>query len=742
MNIFALSGLLTAITSGAMALLMFLKGKRLLHYLWGTFCVSVILWGFGGYKIATTIDPIKAVLWWKIAYIGVIFIPILFTHFVHEFLNINRKWLIWVIYFLGFFFLASNLFTDLFINKVRWVFNQFYYISPPAPLYTPFFILFIGLVIYTHIILWQAYRTAPGIQKTQIKYLFIATSIGFGGGSFSYLPVYNIDLYPFLNLAVFPFSPIVAYAIFKYRLMDLRIVARNFFIYIGVGSFSYGVFYLVTWVYNELFGGVYNTGAYISGIFISLAFAVGFYSFGKILLKVANKYFFISLYNYQETINKLSEELNYYNDLDKIINLIVDTIKKTMKLNRAGVLLINQNKKPVHYQIAKVVGFNEQNGISLVQDSFLTKYLQKIQKPLVKDELLLLSRDARVRNHQQNFKRLYDHMKHIEASLCLPLMSNNKLIGIIVLGAKISNEAYTKEDLELLTTLAYQAGIAIDNAKLYKEVQDFNKTLKQKVYEQTKDIQEKNIYLEELLNMKTDFLRVVNHQLNTPLSVMRNAFALVDEKVLTSVRGMEFASRGLERMSQTISDFWDAFQLEGQKMEMTPEKVDIENIINNLVEDKKLIIVKEKNMKIEIQKPKFKIPPVWCDSKKIPHVISNLLDNAVWYTPKGSVTITYEMPNKDFLKVSVKDTGVGISKETKEKLFQKFFRGQGASTLHPDGSGLGLYVAKKIVEGNNGELTFISEEAGKGSTFSFTLPIYFQQDTKLKTSKEALTIKQ
>jgi len=735
MNIFAISGLLIAILSAVMAFLMFLRGRNFLHYLWGIFCLSVMVWGIGAFRVATAANPAWSIFWWKVGYIGVIFIPILFTHFTCKFLNRRSGLFIWLIYLLGFFFLALNLITDLFINQVRWTFNEFYYLQPSI-FYNLFVALFIGLVIYSHVLLLFAYKASRGIKKNQIKYFFIGTSIGFFGGSFSFLPVYHLDLYPTLNLLVSLYPPIVAYAILHYRLMDIRVAARSIFIYAGIAAFSYGIFYFLTGFYNYAFGSVYSSGAYIASLIIAPLFVLGFYGIDKLITNFSNKYLFAGLYNYQATINKLSQELNYLNDLDQIINLIVDSIKQTMQLDRAGVLLIDPQSKPIHYQIAKVIGFNEQNGISLVQDNFLTKYLEKNQKPLVRDELALIARDVEDPKEKTGFEKLNSHMKQIEASLCLPLLSNRQLIGIIVLGAKLSNDAYTEEDLELLSTLSYQAGIAVDNARLYKEIQDFNETLKQKVDEQTKDIGEKNKYLRELLNMKSDFLRVVNHQLNTPLSVLNGAFSLIKEKAIKPEKGMKIAAAGLSRINQTVSDFWDAYELEGEKMKMNPEKTDLEEIIDKLLAEKKnLKLAQDRNLRLAVEKPDFKLPLVWCDPKKIEHVVSNLLDNAVFYTPKGEVAISYELIGSKLLKVNIKDTGAGIAAKDKEKLFQKFSRGTGATNLHPDGSGLGLYIAKKIVGGNDGELIYSSEGLNQGSTFSFTLPLY--QNQKISLEKQA-----
>jgi len=261
--------------------------------------------------------------------------------------------------------------------------------------------------------------------------------------------------------------------------------------------------------------------------------------------------------------------------------------------------------------------------------------------------------------------------------------------------------------------------------KAKNDLKKFSKKLEERVEEQTRDITKKNQHLEELLNMKSEFLRTVNHQLNTPLSIMRNAFAMMEDKSLPVDRGMEIAANGLERMSRTIADFWDAFELEGQKISVEPSATDIGRIINDMVKEKKTMkLVLDRNLKIEVIKPDFFVPKVLCDQKMITHVVSNLLDNAVYYTSKGIIKVWFEIikqGKKQYLKIFISDSGAGISEEDQKRLFIKFSRGSIASTIHPDGSGLGLYIAKNIIENSGGELRLEKSEVGKGTTFSFTL---------------------
>lgn len=230
LSVFSISGLLILTTSALMAVFMFIQNKLLIHILWGIFCISVAFWGLGAFRIGAVADPGQALWWWRIAYIGVIFIPVLFTHFVYIFLKISRRWLIYLLYAIGAFYLAANLLTDFFIRDVHYMFDEFYYLSP-TPLYTSFVVLtFLGLVIYSHVLLFQAYRKEKGEEKRRIQYFFLATFIGYLGGSFSFLPVYNIEIYPALNLTVALYPIIMGYAIVRHRLMDIKIVLTQLFV--------------------------------------------------------------------------------------------------------------------------------------------------------------------------------------------------------------------------------------------------------------------------------------------------------------------------------------------------------------------------------------------------------------------------------------------------------------------------------------------------------------------------------
>jgi signal transduction histidine kinase len=267
--------------------------------------------------------------------------------------------------------------------------------------------------------------------------------------------------------------------------------------------------------------------------------------------------------------------------------------------------------------------------------------------------------------------------------------------------------------------------------KASRALEDLTKKLEERVAEQTKDIkdkalelEQKNVNLNKLLEVKNEFLRVVNHQLNTPVSIIKNSIYMIKSNSFPVEKGLSFIEDGVKRMEEIFTDFWKAFSFEGEGVKLNFAETNLEEIIDKLGENAiNSPIVKERGLVIKINK-NISIPKVKSDPKQLLQVASNLIENSISYTHAGSVTIYFEKPNEELIKVLVEDSGCGIDEEDKGKLFEKFVRGQRAKKERPSGSGLGLYIAKKIIEANGGELKLEKSEVGKGSTFSFTVPVW------------------
>ena len=231
--------------------------------------------------------------------------------------------------------------------------------------------------------------------------------------------------------------------------------------------------------------------------------------------------------------------------------------------------------------------------------------------------------------------------------------------------------------------------------------------------------------LAEAYRMKSEFISVVSHQLRSPLSNLRWAIELLMSGRLGKIeeKQLEFLKILKEnntRMEELVSDLLTVSRIETAKLPLKKKEISLEDFIRRMIEELEPF-AKASNIKVEF-KAQENLPKVLADPSQIQLVIENLLDNAIRYIKeKGKVEIKLEKIDK-YCRFEFKDTGVGIPKKDQKYIFQKFFRSENVMKYQTQGSGLGLYIAKSIVERSGGKIGFKSQE-NKGSTFWFTLPI-------------------
>jgi signal transduction histidine kinase len=310
-------------------------------------------------------------------------------------------------------------------------------------------------------------------------------------------------------------------------------------------------------------------------------------------------------------------------------------------------------------------------------------------------------------------------------ALSLALSTPKQFIGFLVLGEKSSGDVYFDQDIRTLRIVGPELSVALQNAQRFEEISLFNVTLQEEVKRATHNLRIANDHLKELDKLKDEFISMASHELRTPANSTRNFLWQVLNKLKPGKaikEQLEKAYNANERTITLVNDTLDVSKIEANRVTMTPEKFDLNKLLTE-VEEEMQPRVKEKKLKFNL-KSSGKIP-VNADAQRIRQVINNLITNAIKFTPeKGSVTVESSVDKKE-ARVSVTDTGIGISKENIAKLFVKFGRLDTSLSSIPStpGTGLGLFISKSLVELSGGKI-WAESKVGEGSTFSFTLPLY------------------
>lgn len=428
-----------------------------------------------------------------------------------------------------------------------------------------------------------------------------------------------------------------------------------------------------------------------------------------------------------ETSGKASETL----DPKLIAQNIVDSIPKSLKhLGYVGGFIVAYDKKE---NLLSGYTITESRMIRKARQ-FLTKSYDKYtQKASEADNMIIKT------IHEKKVvvgEKLFDFINPtLDSGRCgliqgvlrakcfisVPLFARGKVIGVIVFIGRNNVGRIRQRDKDLLYMFSSHIGGAIENARLYEQTSQQMKELDKL----NRKLENANENLKELLEMKNEFLHITSHQLRTPLTAIRGMLSMWyegDFDNLSETEKREILKRiylSTERLNNITNDMLDALEVEGGLLKLQLNDAFVQDIVKETIDtlktnyDAKGLYI---NLNAEDNLPKAKV-----ELNYIRQVFMNVIDNASKYTKKGGVDITIKKNGK-YVETIVKDTGIGASPEDQKKLFEKFSRGKNAVKENASGSGLGLFIAKKIVEKHHGKMSFESEGVGKGSTITIDIP--------------------
>ncbi len=310
----------------------------------------------------------------------------------------------------------------------------------------------------------------------------------------------------------------------------------------------------------------------------------------------------------------------------------------------------------------------------------------------------------------------------------VPIFSEDRIIGVVHFLLAIEREKISPLDIEVMTSLTSQVGIVSRNLALYENLQKVNY-----------DLNEANLHLKALDKAKSEFLSIASHQLRTPVSALKGYLSMMMEgdfgplpEKINKLIGDLFESAS--RLARTINVFLNVSRIEAGRMKLEKKPIQISDLIASVTTELASAAT-NKNIKLNYAVDQKTLPLVYADSDKLREVILNLIDNAIKYTPQGSITIK-TLVQGNILEFSSQDTGVGIEPAEAQALFRKFVRGDGAAQINTGGSGLGLFIAQKIIKEHEGNIWVESAGKGKGSVFKFTVPLATPEQIKESSKPE------
>jgi signal transduction histidine kinase len=310
------------------------------------------------------------------------------------------------------------------------------------------------------------------------------------------------------------------------------------------------------------------------------------------------------------------------------------------------------------------------------------------------------------------------------AEIVVPLYNGEIIVGVLNVETPLDG-GLTMEDLNLLTLLADQVSVALENAALYERLRQHTADLQQTVSSRTAELEQALAKAQAADQLKTRFVADVSHELRTPLTNIRLYLDLLDKgRTEKFADYLETLHRETSRLIDLIEDLLTVSRLDAGTAEMEPIWIDLNSMATGLVEDRRRLVARV-DLAIDFD-PQADLPLVRADERMISQVVANLMTNAVNYTPPGGrITVrtdTIADGENKWSRLAVVDTGLGIPENELPRLFERFFRGSASRARGVSGTGLGLAICKEILDRHGGRITATSQ-AGKGSAFTIWLPV-------------------
>ncbi len=690
--------------------------KNITNIAFSIFSLSIGIWviGIAGFLKSHYQGP--ALAWARLYYIAPVFIAFAGTIFADTFPNKRRTIRLYPALFILLsvpFIIILSFIPSLFTTGV-----VYYPWGKEVLLYRPVYLLYCIYVIaafsFTLYIFRQKSLNLRGLYARQASLFFNGVSIAAIFGV-----LFNLFLPLMQNYRYIEFGPmftsiivaVVGYSIIRNRMFDLRlIVARSFAYAISVtilssiyGFLIFGLAHLIFKVNIPLATQItlsFATG--IAGLFFS--------RIKRIFDRFTTNLFFRDSYDSQVFLENFNNILVSTFELIPLLENVTKIIEKNLRPTYCLFGIRESDNMP-----RRLIGTQGYPNFNEADIRYVRSQTPHMHRKLIVTDLL---------EDKYTQLRILLQQRDVAIIARLSTSNNEEGVGYLVLGPKKNGNIYSSQDIKILEIIANELVVAIQNALHTEEIENFNRTLQEKVKNATHRLRTTNEKLRALDEAKDDFVSMASHQLRTPLTSVKGNISLVldgDAGKITDVQRqlLEQAFISSQRMVFLIADLLNVSRLKTGKFTIERVPVNLADLIEEEV-SQLIETALSRSLTLTYQKPDD-ITALMLDDTKTRQVIMNFIDNAIYYTPaEGTIDVVLS-ETENSVEFRVIDNGIGVPKDEQRHLFTKFYRAANARKARPDGTGLGLFMAKKVIISEGGAIVFETEE-GKGSTFGFSFP--------------------
>ena len=639
--------------------------------------------------ISEFVSTQAALFWNRSALFTAGFIPLFFYGFVLAFTNYQhkQKWIKWAFYsFL--LILAPLAYHPLSIDSVvREGFGTTIGKTGPLMWLTLAYFLIVFSVSFRILHLHKS-KASP-VVKRQISAIIsgIGVTVVISLATQIVLPAFGI-----LNLGNLVGIPstlllvgTVGYAILWHQMFDIRLVilrSVGYIITVGIISVLYGA--LVIGTSNYFFKIDISTLQMVYLISGALLLVITFRPLLLLIEKLTSFLFYRNRYDANKLINNIGKILASEIDLTNLCRGVIQLLSIKLHAKRVDIVVLDEAS--IYYDAASIFT-NDSNFMNNVKDIG--------SGTIIRDNL--------PENEQKSMLRKYG------IAVISTLTTQNNIVGYLLFSEKRNGTPYIGEDRQVINIISDELGIAISNSRAYSKIQQFNLTLQGKIKEATSQLISANEKLRQSDIVKDDFISMASHQLGTPLATIDGYLSMATKGYYGPLsdklkKSLESALARTIVMKRLVTDLLNISRMDAGKFHLELESVDLNIIIPEEV-DQQVVHAKEKLVNIIYHPPAVNVPIITIDEIKIRQAIMNLLDNAIYYGAGGNVNVFLECDGT-YVIFRVKDDGIGVPEDQKAKLFGKFFRAKNAQQERPNGTGIGLYMIKRVIDDHNGVIIF------------------------------------